>query len=144
MDHKLIDRQHPDVVELLEQLSSSTLKISTEGRSHAEQTDQLSHLSSSSLEHAFLNYLKQNSHRLPDDAQVVIEKFNTRPDFIYKAQQATIYIDGPHHENPRQKNLDDQLTRQLEDAGLTVIRFPKEQNQWAAIITRYPDIFGAA
>jgi superfamily II DNA/RNA helicase/very-short-patch-repair endonuclease len=144
MDHPLIDRQHPDVVELLTKLAQTSVKTSTQGRSHTEQTDRLTHLSDSSLEQAFLDHLRQENHRLPDDAQVVIEKFNTRPDFIYKTQQALIYIDGPHHENPRQKNLDDDLNTQLENAGLTVIRFPKERNQWAGTIARYPDIFGVA
>ncbi len=92
MDHKLIDRQHPDVVALLQKLANATLQTSTSGRSHEEQVDHLNHLSDSSLEHAFISHLKGKGHRLPDDAQVVIEKFNTRPDFIYKAQQATVYI----------------------------------------------------
>ncbi len=144
MDHKLIDRQHPDVLELLKQLANATLKTPNGGRGHDKQVDNpLSNSSDNSPEQAFVVYLKQNGYQLPDDAQVVIERFNTRPDFIYQVHQATIYIDGPHHEHPNQKNLDDELAAQLEAAGLTVIRFPEEQNQWPAIIARYPDIFGA-
>jgi len=87
---------------------------------------------------------KTEGYRLPDDAQVLIEAFNTRPDYVYKEQQVAIYIDGPHHEKENQRKLDDVLTKELEDAGLLVIRFPKEQSAWKAIFIKYPEIFGAA
>jgi len=143
-DHELIDRQNPKLITLLKHLANARLKTSTAGRTHKEQAQHLESLSGSTLEDAFIKYLKRCGHRLPDDAQVAIEKFKTRPDFIYRSpQQVAIYIDGPHHEYPQQKNIDDALTKQLEDTGLMVIRFPKEQQRWATIIARYPDIFGA-
>tara|TARA_R110002167_G_scaffold51814_6_gene149943 strand:- start:791 stop:6001 length:5211 start_codon:yes stop_codon:yes gene_type:complete len=142
-EHELIDRKHQDVIELLKQLTRAELRTSTGIRSHKEQAAHLSHMSGSSLESAFIELLKKGGCRLPDDAQVTIEQFKTRPDFIYRDHQAAIYIDGPHHENPNQKKIDDQLTQQLEDAGLIVIRFPKEHTKWLAIIAGYPEIFGA-
>ena len=143
MEHEIIDRRNADVVQLLKQLTGAELKTGSGVRSHKEQFEHLNNLSGSSLEAAFLKSLKKGGCRMPDDAQITIEQFKTRPDFIYRDQQAVVYIDGPHHENPGQQKIDEALTRQLEDAGLIVIRFPKEQNRWPAIIASYPEIFGA-
>ncbi|MCB1616196.1 MAG: DUF1998 domain-containing protein, partial [Pseudomonadales bacterium] len=144
MEHELIDRRYSKFTSPLLKLVNSRLSVSSEGRSRDEQVSHLDGLSHSSLEKAFLDYLKKQNHHLPDDAQVTIEQFNTRPDFIYRSHSAVIYIDGPHHEAPNQKKIDDQLTQKLQDAGLTVIRFSKEQSSWPQIIADYPDIFGAA
>lgn len=144
MDHELIDRKHPELLRLLISLTESQLKTAPEGKSHDDHAHKLDHMTGSSLEKAFLEHLKQHGHHLPEDAQVLIEQFNTRPDFVYRTHSTVIYIDGPHHENPAQQKIDASLTEQLQDAGLTVIRFSKEQNTWASIIARYPDIFGAA
>ncbi len=38
--------------------------------------------------------------------------------------------------------IDQQTTRALEDAGVIVIRFPKEQMDWPGIFKHYPEIFG--
>ena len=58
--------------------------------------------STSSLEQAWLNYLKTNGYHLPNRAQPYLEEFNTRPDFAYADQQTLIYIDGPHHDGKHQ------------------------------------------
>ncbi|MBL4827147.1 MAG: DEAD/DEAH box helicase [Spongiibacteraceae bacterium] len=144
MEHELIDRKNDKLKTLLISLIDSHLKTSADGKSHQEQAEHLDKLSNSSLEKAFLEHLKQQGHHLPEDAQVVIEQFKTRPDYVYRTHSAVIYMDGPHHENPHQQKIGSELTKQLQDAGLTVIRFPKEQNVWAKIIAQYPDIFGAA
>ena len=144
MDHKIIDRKSKELISILEQLITAKVHSANSGKTYQEQAEHLHNLADSTLEKAFLKHLKQAGHRLPDDAQVVIEQFKTRPDFIYRQHQAAIYIDGPHHENPAQKKIDDQLTKTLQDAGLTVVRFPKEQSSWPAILAQYPDIFGAA
>ena len=143
IEHESIDRRDEEVVGLLKQLTRAELKTASGHRTHKQQADHLSSLSGSSLETAFIEFLKKGGCRLPDDAQVVIEQFKTRPDFIYRDHQAAVYIDGPHHENPAQQKIDAALTQQLENAGLIVIRFPKEQHKWPAIIASYPEIFGA-
>ncbi|MEZ5492866.1 MAG: DEAD/DEAH box helicase [Gammaproteobacteria bacterium] len=143
MDHEILDRKIPELKALLIAMCSASLNTSSGRRGYEEQEKHLDRFVGSSLEKAFLDYLKENKHRLPDDAQKTIDKFKTRPDFIYRENDVVIYIDGPHHEYPEQKKIDDATTRQLEEAGLTVIRFPKEQSMWSDIIGRYPDIFGA-
>jgi very-short-patch-repair endonuclease len=79
---------------------------------------------------------------MPDRAQVLLGEFQTQPDFAYSGSQALIYIDGPHHEMRGQKELDVQLTKTLEEAGFTVIRFTKNTKSWESVIKSYPEIFG--
>lgn len=145
-DHELIDRKDEagKLKKLLVSLLGAQITTGSEGKSHEEQLSHLTQLSSSSLEQAFLEYLKKHGHHLPDDAQVVISQFNTRPDFVYRSHNAVVYVDGPHHENPNQQKLDAETGKRLEGAGLTVIRLSKAQESWAGIIAKYPDIFGAA
>ncbi|MDG9672171.1 DEAD/DEAH box helicase [Hahella sp. CR1] len=144
IDHKLIDRKNSEAVNALLKLVHSELQVGAGSKPYTEQEDYLKQLSGSSLESAFLDHLKTNGHRLPDQAQVVIEKFRTRPDFVYSDHNAAIYIDGPHHEMPQRQKLDEELSRRLRAHGLTVIRFPKERERWPSILAQYPDIFGAA
>ena len=141
-EHELIDRDHPKVIPFLAALANAEGQAGSGGRAADEQEQHLDQLSNSSLEKAWLNYLKANNLRLPDDAQISLSQFKTRPDYVYKEQQTLIYVDGPHHDQPQQQALDETLTQQLEDAGFIVIRFPKEQNQWPTIFARHPDIFG--
>ena len=143
MDHELIDRKHPELKEMLELLITSNIKTANDGKTNQQQVAHLENLSSSSLEQAFIDYLQNHGHHLPEDAQVVIEQYQTRPDFVYRSHSAVIYVDGPHHDQPNQQKIDTELTKQLQDAGLTVIRFSKEQSSWPAIVAKYPDIFGA-
>ncbi|MEW8544070.1 MAG: DEAD/DEAH box helicase [Candidatus Thiodiazotropha endolucinida] len=142
-DHELIDRRNSKLVEILRALTRSTIVASTGGRTHSDQSEQLARLSGSSLEKAWLSYVEKYGHRLPDEAQLTLEQFGTRPDYLYREQQAVIYVDGPHHEQTTQQSIDKALTRKLEDAGLIVIRFPKEQARWPAIFAQYPEVFGA-
>jgi len=143
-DHELLDRRNQEVFSILTSLTGATVSTATGGRSHSEQAEHLTRLSNSSLEKEWLEYLKEKSYRLPDEAQLILEKFNTRPDYLYRRQQAVIYIDGPHHENTGQQKIDVELTKKLTDAGLEVIRFPKEKSSWSAIFSKYPEVFGAA
>ena len=139
-EHELIKRRNEVVVDLLSDLTKATVSTGQSGRDHKEQAQHLDSLSDSSLEKAFIDHLKQCNHKLPDDAQRSIDVFNTRPDFVYLQNQAAVYIDGPHHEKPAQRKIDDSLTRQLTDVGWTVVRFPKEQSRWPAIVAKYPAV----
>ena len=143
-DHELLDRRNPEVFEILTSLTDATVQTASGGRSHNEQAEHLSRLSNSSLEQEWLEYLKRHAHRLPDEAQITLEQFGTRPDFLYRKHQAVIYIDGPHHEKQAQQKIDAALTQKLEAAGLVVIRFPKEKTLWAGILSKYPDVFGVS
>lgn len=140
-DHELLDRRNKDVFKILTSLTNAKIKISSDGRTHDEQAEQLKRLSNSSLEQEWLKYIKESGYRLPDRAQVTLEEFNTRPDYIYP-HGTVIYIDGPHHDQPGQQKIDEDITKKLKNAGYEVIRFPKERERWPGIIARYPDVFG--
>ena len=142
-EHENIDRRLPELAALLGDLTTADITTAGEGGSRAEHYEYLVSLCGSCLEAAFLDHLLQHGHHLPDDAQKLLETFSTRPDFIYRSHNALIYVDGPHHEQPGQRKLDDALTAELEDAGLTVIRLGKEQTSWPVVLGQYPDIFGS-
>ena len=141
-EHALIDRRSEGVKALLCRLTRATLQTGTQGRSPETHLAELTRRSNSSLEQAWLDFLKEAGLRLPDRAQPLLGEYHTQPDFAYSQSQALVYIDGPHHDGQAQRRLDEGITRGLEDAGFTVIRFPKERTTWRAITQRYVDIFG--
>lgn len=141
-EHSQLDRHDEDVLDLLCRLTTVTGVAGTGGRTADDQFDELMRLSGSSLEKAWLRHVRESGFRLPDRAQVLLEEHGTRIDFAYGGTQALIYIDGPHHERDAQQQLDASITARLEDAGFTVIRFPKEQSAWPDIVARFPDVFG--
>ncbi len=143
IDHELIDRQDSKVLNLLCRLTRVDAARGSEGRSMDQQVDDLLTVSHSSLEREWLSFLKQHGLRLPDGGQTLLSEHSTRPDFVYREQGALIYIDGPHHQQKKQQQLDDTITQRLIDAGFTVIRFPQDQKKWSAICQQYKDIFGA-
>jgi very-short-patch-repair endonuclease len=97
----------------------------------------------SKLEQRWLNHVDKLMLRPPSDAQYLIEACSTRPDFFYKEYNATIYIDGPPHDEPDQIRDDDKITQRLIETGYVVIRFHHKSN-WDEIFRRHPDIFGTA
>jgi len=141
-EHDEIDRKDGDALDLLCSLTRAEGRKGTEGRTAEDQFAELWRLSGSSLEKAWLSHVKEHGYHLPDRAQVLLEAYDTRPDYAYSGPQALVYIDGPHHEKDAQKQLDEKITHDLEDGGFTVIRFSKEQTGWPAVFGAYPDVFG--
>jgi superfamily II DNA/RNA helicase/very-short-patch-repair endonuclease len=141
-EHGDIDRKDGNVLDLLCRLTRAEGRKGTEGRKADDQFEELWRLSGSSLEKAWLGHVRERGYNLPDRAQILIEAYSTRPDYAYSGPQALIYVDGPHHKKDAQKQLDEKITRDLEDGGFTVIRFPMERSGWPAIFAAYPDVFG--
>ena len=141
-DHTLIDRRHPAVLDFLCRLSRADGTRGAMGQTAEEQFATLANVSLSSLEQAWLAYVREHTYHLPDRAQPLIEDQGTRPDFAYTSTLALVYIDGPHHETDQQRQVDHQITERLADAGYTVIRFPKEQDAWPAIFAEHTFVFG--
>ena len=139
-DHERIDRRNEDMLDLLCRLARSERK--TCASPPGESFDDMRNASHSSLEKAWLDYLKTSGRRLPDRAQPYLEQFHTRPDFAYAERQTLIYIDGPVHRGSSQKALDAEITRRLRDAGFTVVRFPAERASWGRIADEYAWVFG--
>ncbi len=138
MDHQYLDRTV--VRDYLLKMANATVKASSTSESRADQYQRLVNLSESGLERDFLKFIYEGEYRLPSDAQRFFAQCSTRPDFIYDAQRAVIYIDGPHHQYPERAARDAQQTENMEDLGWTVIRI--DNDDWAAVVTRHPNIFG--
>ena len=142
LDHQWIDRQHEEMRELLCRLARGQRKSLEAPLSADDSFEELMNASISNLEQEWLNYLKANEYHLPDRAQPYLEKFSTRPDFAYTDHQTLIYIDGPHHNEKTRKNLDDDITQRLEDAGFTVVRFGLGRSSWQSKMDEYAWVFG--
>jgi very-short-patch-repair endonuclease len=142
--HKVIDRQDEKVLDLLCRLTRCEGERGRANKSADEGLDELKNMSTSSLEQVWLDHLSENDYRIPDKAQPLLEEYGTQPDFAYSRVPALIYIDGPHHETAFQRLLDKGISQRLEDAGYTVIRFPKEPARWPEIFAEYPYVFGSA
>ena len=141
-DHGKIDRKNQIMIQLLVRLSKGHFRTATGGQTPGEQLEKLLNAAGSNLEKDWLLSINEKGYRLPDQAQPLLLEFETRPDFLYERTQSLIYIDGPHHDSAGRKMADDRLTRLLEDAGYTVIRFGKGMSLWPAILSQYPDVFG--
>ena len=141
-DHALIDRRDQGVLDLLCRLGRSERRDLTALPDGGDLLQRLDNASSSSLEKAWLRFLRAAGHHLPDKAQGYLEAYRTRPDFAYREHQALIYIDGPHHERETSRDRDAEITQRLEEAGYTVVRFPADRDEWPSIVEAYAWIFG--
>ena len=141
-EHPHIDRQDNEMLELLCRLMHSSRKSLEHEGVIGDSYDELMKISSSSLEKAWLKFIKLHGYRLPDKAQPLLEAYETRPDFAYTNSQILIYIDGPHHQTEAQKKADETIDRRLEDAGYTVVRFPVDKSSWPDIVDSYAWVFG--
>ncbi len=138
-DHAVLDRHL--VRDFLMELRTATVVASSAPVPRNQQLDLLLARCGSSLESEFLQFLERFRLHLPSAAQKLIEVASTRPDFVYEAQHAAVYIDGPVHEFADRHARDRSQEHALDDAGYTVIRF-HHQADWPAIIKRYPNLFG--
>ena len=139
-DHPLIDRRNEAMRDLLCRLTRA--ERSSLGHSAGDDFEELNNVAGSGLEKAWLRYIKDNGYRLPDRGQPYLEAFDTRPDFAYTTHQTLVYIDGPHHRGDRQNALDAEITRRLQDAGFTVVRFDEDRESWDRVVDEYAWIFG--
>lgn len=124
-------------------LSLSTAEVSSapSAQTRTAHLDGLKKRCDSKLEQKWLDQLEVRGHALPSHAQYPIPGCKTRPDFFYAKEQVAIYIDGPHHEYPERQARDQAQQNDMEDLGLTVVRFAAGE-QWSPILDKYPHVFG--
>ncbi|GAB4245445.1 MAG: DEAD/DEAH box helicase [Thermoleophilia bacterium] len=137
--HRSLDRQL--VRDTLLSLTGAEVAASPVPAPRSVHLERLKRGAGSDLERAWLDLLQEHNLRLPSDGQVLVEACGTRPDFLYREQQAAVYIDGPHHEFPERRARDAAQTACMEDLGYLVLRFG-HRDDWPAIIERYPYLFG--
>jgi superfamily II DNA/RNA helicase len=145
-DHTVIDRQDAGnqgrALDILCRLTRARGTTGSFGRTPAQQAGELSRISGSSLEQAWLAHVDAHGYRPPDRGQERIPACNTCADFFYADWKAAIYVDGPHHDEPAQHERDAAITRALEAAGHYVVRFPKDQGCWREIFAAHVGLFG--
>ena len=143
LEHRLIDRRL--ILDYLGLLATSTTKLDQEP-DYDEQYQLLIGMidPSSSLEKEFLHFLRDNRIRLPDSAQNrPTSKVLVQPDFYYERENrpgVCIFIDGPHHDSPEQRNADHQTRSELQDYGFRVIAISHDQPIMDQL-NEHPDVF---
>ena len=138
-DHELLDRH--SIKGVLERFGRADLVVSPSAVDPDEHFQRLMRLCQSDLERQFIQFLRDNLLRLPSDAQLLLEEQQTRPDFSYTDKYTHVYVDGPDHDTPHQRQRDAEVDTRLADAGFTVIRF-RYDSDWKAIATRHRSVFG--
>jgi very-short-patch-repair endonuclease len=137
-DHRLLDRQL--IRDLLLQMAQSTVEASPTAVPRAEHVRRLKTQCDSELERQWIDLVDSLGLRLPDEAQVLLERCQTRVDFYYRDQNAVILVDGPVHDVDPAKDraLDDCLCFEM---GQEVVRFHHAAD-WRSICAAHPHIFG--
>ena len=142
--HRYIDRMLlPD---FLARLATATTVPESE-RDNARHYQHLLGLvdPASTLERDFLDFLRENGLRLPDQAQNrPAADVPVQPDFYYDREGrpgVCVFVDGPHHDEPRQRETDERLRAMLQDYGyrVAVIRYDRPLPEQ---VEKYPDVFG--
>jgi very-short-patch-repair endonuclease len=138
--HRLLDRKA--IRDILLDFQRSSVSIAPAATPRSEHLAQLRRLCGSKLEESWLTFLEDNDYHLPGNAQMFVDSCKARPDFFYEEHNAAIYIDGPPHKYPDRQERDRAQTEAMEDRGYLVIRFSSEDDWWA-IVKRYPSVFGS-
>ena len=141
-DHDLIDRQLPELKQLLLDLARSELVGQGGVYGRSAILERLKGLAGSGLERLWIDTLYNHGHHLPDNAQQEVSGHYVTPDFTYKQACAVVFIDGPHHGQPMQQRLDQQKRQALSDAGITVVVFTQDTTCWPGVLSEYSWLFG--
>jgi hypothetical protein len=138
LEASFLDRRA--IRDLLRQLTTCQVRPRINSRSSEEHLASLRSQTQSAFEREFLDFLAQNGYRLPDDAQKSIQEPRCIADFFY-APNVLVFCDGPPHDTPGQRRIDDHLRRELIVRGWRVIVI-----RWNADLSgqvqHFPEVFG--
>lgn len=140
-DHDLCDRQL--ITQTLIAWAGGKVELSPTAESRDQHLTRLHRLAQSDLERKFIDLLDDGGYRLPDDAQVLLEEFGTRPDFIFRTEDGSVavYVDGPHHDHANRPPLDDATEQRLLAGGWNVVRF-RHDADWKEVLGQWRSVFG--
>ena len=141
-DHELIDRRLPSLKQFLLDLARADVVAQGGHGGRSELIDTLLPLSQSGLERLWLRTVEQRGYLLPDKAQSPVPDHYVVPDFTYVEAAALVFVDGPHHKQPLQQLLDERKRSALDAAGLNVVVFGDDPQQWEAVFAEYCWLFG--
>ena len=129
------------VRDFLLKLARSPVSASPAALSRASHVAWPKLLCDSDFEQDWLDWADAANLRLPDKVQHRIDACNTVADFYYSDDGAAIFIDGKHHDYADIATKDAAINHCLEDAGYSVVRFPKEQATWTDVVRRHAWLF---
>ena len=140
--HELIDRHRAR--DLLLAIAGGVTLPAQRGLSRTDQSRALIAQADSGLEARFVQWLKDNGYRLPDQAQVTVPGAYARPDFVYQRPGApvAVFIDGPVHDDEAVAQRDATAAERLENDGWYVIRI-RHDADWTDIADNNPTVFGS-
>jgi hypothetical protein len=140
-DHEQIDRRLPSLKQFLLDLARADVVGQGGSSGRSERLDQLLELCQSGLERLWLQSLQQRGYLLPDRAQSPVPDHYVVPDFTYVEAAALVFVDGPHHRQPLQQQLDERKRSALDAVGLNVVVFGDDPRQWDAVFAEYRWLF---
>ncbi|MBD3341205.1 MAG: DEAD/DEAH box helicase [Candidatus Lokiarchaeota archaeon] len=140
-DHKALNRHL--VKELLLNLQDSKTRKGHENLSYKQHYEKLRAQtdSRSQLEKDFLDHLFREGRRLPDEAQKLLEAYYCKPDFFYRDGYVCVFCDGSVHDDPEQKDKDNQIRNNLKSSGFRVVKIRYDE-PIKDQVERYSDVFG--
>lgn len=138
-DHRMVDRKlMRDTL-----LGWATSKVEASPRQVSRQVhfDTLRARCDSDLERRWLDQVYALGLKLPDAAQHLIEDAHSRADFWYARAGLAVYVDGPHHDEPRQQQIDRRQEDELDAAGVPFVRFHHAAD-WNGVFACHEGTFG--
>lgn len=137
MEALLLDRRL--VRDMLLTLVDCRVEPRVRGVSQQEHLESLLDRTQSDFERRFLDFLTKGGYRLPDDAQKSFQEPRCIADFFYKPN-VVVFCDGPHHGRPDQRQVDENIRRELLARGYRVIVIRWDEG-FETAMTRYPEVF---
>ncbi len=134
----LLDRRL--VRDVLRELCTSQVRPRRGGLSYEEHLAYLRSRTQSDFERRFLEFLSKGGYRLPDEAQKSFTEPRCIADFFYEPN-VVVFCDGPPHDHPDQRRVDEAVRRELVARGYRVIVIDWHQ-EIELQVRRYPEVFG--
>ncbi len=128
------------VRDVLRELLEAHVEPRVHGRSREEHLATLRSRAGSGFERQFLDFLATRDYRLPDDAQKSFQEPRCIVDFFYEPN-VVVFCDGPPHDHPDQRELDERVRRELTARGYRVIVIRWDEDL-ATQVARFPEVFG--
>jgi very-short-patch-repair endonuclease len=138
-EHGLLDRHL--IRDVLQALARSTVTAGGGGRTFSEHAQLLMDSADSELERRFVRLLVDQQRALPSHAQKLVAGARARPDFLYVDDGLAVFIDGPHHDEARAAQRDEEAVARLKDAGWDVVRLHHGED-WPTRLDELPSVFG--
>jgi very-short-patch-repair endonuclease len=134
----LLDRHR--IRAILLDLCEARVAQRVQGTSREEHLRWLRSRTQSELERRFLDFLAEGGFRLPDEAQKSIQEPRCIADFFY-APNVVLFCDGPVHDRPDQRRVDEQLRRELRARGYRVL-VVRWDEPFEELVRQYREVFG--